>query len=48
MIIAYSITGIIMIRVSCNLVVHLKTFQQSLAVLSEQSPAEQLADSDYG
>lgn len=37
-----------MICVFCNLAFRLKTFQQSLAVLSEQSPGEQLADSDRG
>lgn len=48
MIIAYSINGIITIRVFRNLVVHLKTFQPSLAVLPEQPPAGLIADSDDG
>lgn len=48
MILAYSINGIVMICVFCKLAFCLKTFQQSLAVLSEQSPGQQLADSDGG
>jgi hypothetical protein len=39
---AYSINGIIMICVFCNLVFCLKTFHQGLAVLCEQSPGNLL------
>lgn len=42
MIIAYSLNRIMMICVFCNIAFCLKTFQQSLVVLSVQSPGEQL------
>lgn len=44
-VIAYSVNGIMMICVFYNLAFCLKTFQQSFAGPSEQSPGEQLADS---
>lgn len=40
MTIAYSINGIFMIYAFCNLAFGLKTHQQSLKVLSEQSPGK--------